>query len=404
MTQAGEPGGTWLLQNRAHAHFNNVYVVSPNVGPVYVHPQMEHPYDIAGGNSHIVDYQGNVIGHTVSGANTFVAGIVDIEALRQFRVMNLNSNWMKDLRTELFRRMYEQPIHPANLWLEQEPLQHEAVDEVYQLHVRTVMIGLSESYEDYVARGYSAEGSSLSRRRFRRRGMPMATGPGPRPFGTGPACRLVKAAELQGVPQAEAVLRALRFGWFTTDLVMDDPATLRTVAESVDGLDAERALADCAHAGGRAGLPARPRRGALAHALRRQARPHRRQRRARPLHRAEPRPARRGARARRPGLPALRGGRRARHEPRAAGRAAAGALARLPCCGAYPGGLTTAEVARVLADTTDEPDLAEAEDALIRLCRRRRCEAPGTRSRRALDGRLAFSRPLRACLARRLRI
>ncbi len=103
MTQAGEPGGTWLLQNRAHAHFNSLYVVAPNVGPVYVHPQMEHPYDIGGGNSHIVDYQGAVIGHTVSGANSFVAGIVDIEALRQFRVMNLNSNWMKDLRTELFR-------------------------------------------------------------------------------------------------------------------------------------------------------------------------------------------------------------------------------------------------------------------------------------------------------------
>ena len=42
---------------------------------------------------------------------------------------------------------------------------------------------------------------------------------------------------------------------------------------------------------------------------------------------------------------------------------------------AYPGGLTTAEVARVLADTTDEPDLAEAEDALIRLVRRRRRDA-----------------------------
>jgi hypothetical protein len=35
---------------------------------------------------------------------------------------------------------------------------------------------------------------------------------------------------------------------------------------------------------------------------------------------------------------------------------------------AYPAGLTTAEVARVLADTTDEPDLASAEDALIGLC------------------------------------
>ena len=54
-----------------------------------------------------------------------------------------------------------------------------------QLNVRTVMIGLSESYEDYVKRGYTAEGASLSRRRFRRRGMPMATGPRPRPFGTG---------------------------------------------------------------------------------------------------------------------------------------------------------------------------------------------------------------------------
>jgi len=136
MTQAGmEPGGTWLLQNRAHAHFNNVYMVCPNVGPVYVHPQMEHPYDIAGGNSHIVDYQGNVLGHTASGANTFVAGIIDIEALRQFRTMNLNSNWMKDLRTEIFRRMYEEPVHPKNLWLNADPLQHADVDEIYRENI-----------------------------------------------------------------------------------------------------------------------------------------------------------------------------------------------------------------------------------------------------------------------------
>ena len=140
MTQAGsEPGGTWLLQNRAHAHFNNVYMVCPNVGPVYVHPEMEHPFDIAGGNSHIVDYQGNVMGHTISGYNSFVAGIVDIEALRQFRTMNLNSNWMKDLRTEVFRRMYDKPIHPANLWLDREPAQHKEVDEVYRGNIRRLV-------------------------------------------------------------------------------------------------------------------------------------------------------------------------------------------------------------------------------------------------------------------------
>jgi beta-ureidopropionase len=140
MTQVGlEPGGTWLLQNRAHAHFNNVYMICPNVGPVYVHPRMEHPYDIAGGNSHIVDYQGNVLGHTASGANTFVAGIVDIEALRQFRTMNLNSNWMKDLRTEIFRRMYDEPIHPKNLWLQDEPLGHAEIDDVYRSNIERLI-------------------------------------------------------------------------------------------------------------------------------------------------------------------------------------------------------------------------------------------------------------------------
>ena len=140
MTQNGlDPGGTWLLQNRAHAHFNNVYMICPNVGPVYVHPAMEHPYDIAGGNSHIVDYQGNVLGHNASGFNSFVAGIVDIEALRHFRVMNLNSNWMKDLRTEVFRRMYEEPIHPANLWLEDDPAGHADVDEVYRGNIQRLV-------------------------------------------------------------------------------------------------------------------------------------------------------------------------------------------------------------------------------------------------------------------------
>jgi hypothetical protein len=140
MTQAGlDPGGTWLLQNRAHAHFNAVYMICPNVGPVYVHPRMEHPYDIAGGNSHIVDYQGNVLGHTSSGANSFVAGIVDIEALRHFRTMNLNSNWLKDLRTEVFQRMYEEPIHPKNLWLHDEPARHADVDEIYRGNIERLV-------------------------------------------------------------------------------------------------------------------------------------------------------------------------------------------------------------------------------------------------------------------------
>ena len=137
MTQAGpDAGGTWLLQNRAHAHFNSLYMVCPNVGPVYVHPKMEQPYDIGGGNGHIVDFQGQVLGLSQSGMNSFCAGIIDIEALRNFRAMNLNSNWMKDLRTELFKDMYDEPIHPKNLWLKDEPGSHAEVDEVYRANIK----------------------------------------------------------------------------------------------------------------------------------------------------------------------------------------------------------------------------------------------------------------------------
>ncbi len=140
MTNVGYPGGgTWMLQNRAHAHFNSLYVLAPNVGPVYLHPGMQHPIDIGGGQSHIVDYVGNVVSYSPGGMNTFVTGMIDIEQLRQFRVMNLNSNWMKDLRTEVFRRMYDEPIHPKNLWLDQDPLRHADVDEVYRDNIRRLI-------------------------------------------------------------------------------------------------------------------------------------------------------------------------------------------------------------------------------------------------------------------------
>jgi 2-hydroxychromene-2-carboxylate isomerase len=235
-----------------------------------------------------------------------------------------------------------------------------------QLSVRTVMIGLSESYREYEARGYTPEGASLTRRRFRWRGMPMATGARTRPFGTAPACRLVKAAELQSVPLAEAVLRNLRFGWFTTDLEMDSEEGLRAVAESVDGLDAERALAA-------AGTPE------VEEAYQKD--------------RAESRdPARFAVTL---GRTAASDGPDRYTAPSIVLRANGRELVapgfqpfevvdvlimnlgpdaeRLPVpevadlLGAYPGGLTTHEVARVLADTTTEPDAAAAEDELIKL-------------------------------------
>ena len=120
-----------------------------------------------------------------------------------------------------------------------------------------------EPHDDYVARGYTAVGTSLTRRRFRFRGMPMATGPRLAPLRHRPSLppRQGRRAPGRGRRPRPCCGRCAS-PWFTTDLVMDSDEALRAVAESVDGLDAERALADAGHARGRGGLPARPRRDA----------------------------------------------------------------------------------------------------------------------------------------------
>ena len=140
MTTAGYPGGgTWMIQNRGHAEFNSVYMLCPNAGPVYLAATSKHPQDIAGGSAHIVGYRGEIISYSASTNNTSVAATVDIEALRNFRTMNLNSNWLKDLRTEIFKGMYEEPIHPKNLWLNDEPKHHAEVDDIYRANIQRLI-------------------------------------------------------------------------------------------------------------------------------------------------------------------------------------------------------------------------------------------------------------------------
>jgi predicted DsbA family dithiol-disulfide isomerase len=113
------------------------------------------------------------------------------------------------------------------------------------LRWRRVMIGLAESHEGYDGRGYRPEKSASSRTSFARRfGMPFRFEARPRNMGTGLPCRAVKAAELQDDDLAEALLRALRFGYFATPLLMDTDEAIRTQAATVAGLDVDRLMAD----------------------------------------------------------------------------------------------------------------------------------------------------------------
>ena len=74
----------------------------------------------------IVDYLGRVVGeHAYSGGSSWVAGTIDIHALRHFRANAKWGNWMKDLTTEQYRVIYEQPVYPKNLYAERAPYKHD---------------------------------------------------------------------------------------------------------------------------------------------------------------------------------------------------------------------------------------------------------------------------------------
>src|SRR6266700_3726547 len=113
------------IQNRARALDNNFYVLAPNLATYYLEQDSDLPIDTFGGQSMIVDYKGRIVGKHLYGAGSSdVAGTIDIDALRKFRAQAQWDNWIKDLRTELFQLVYEQPIYPKNLYLERAPFTH----------------------------------------------------------------------------------------------------------------------------------------------------------------------------------------------------------------------------------------------------------------------------------------
>jgi protein-disulfide isomerase-like protein with CxxC motif len=106
-----------------------------------------------------------------------------------------------------------------------------------QLEWRHVMIGLTERGSEYERRGYTGEGMARGYRSFRRRGMPFAVAPRERVHGTWPMCRAVVAARLT-VPEREwAVFRALQVAQFTTTLDLESTEGIATALDRVPGLD-----------------------------------------------------------------------------------------------------------------------------------------------------------------------
>ena len=105
-----------------------------------------------------------------------------------------------------------------------------------QLAWRLVLIGLTEDASQYAARGYTPERAALGQLRFRRFGMPFSPDPKTRICATARACRAVVAARILDPGSEWRVFRALALANFTTPLLLDDDAQLADALDSVPGL------------------------------------------------------------------------------------------------------------------------------------------------------------------------
>jgi len=106
-----------------------------------------------------------------------------------------------------------------------------------QLDWRLVLIGLSETRENYERRGYTGERQARGYRSFRRRGMPFATTPRERMHGTWPMCRVVVATRRLAPDREWAVFRALQFAQFTSNVPLDESAEIEQALAWLPGID-----------------------------------------------------------------------------------------------------------------------------------------------------------------------
>jgi len=113
-----------------------------------------------------------------------------------------------------------------------------------QLDWRLVLVGLTEDASQYEQRGYTPLRGALGQAMFRRRyGMPFSPAPKPRLSATSRACRVAVAARIDQPGSEWRVFRAVQLANFTTPLVLDDDAQLAEALERVDGIDGQALVA-----------------------------------------------------------------------------------------------------------------------------------------------------------------
>ena len=113
-----------------------------------------------------------------------------------------------------------------------------------QLDWRLVLVGLTEEASQYANRGYTPIRGALGQASFRRRyGMPFSPAPKARLSATSRACRAVVAARLTQPGSEWRAFRAIQLANFNTPLLLDDDANLADALRGVPGIDADQLVA-----------------------------------------------------------------------------------------------------------------------------------------------------------------
>lgn len=109
-----------------------------------------------------------------------------------------------------------------------------------QLSWRLVMIGLRDEVSDTARSAFDPARAVHGHMTFRRRyGMPFGLVPKERPAATGRGCRAVVAARILEPGSEWRVLRALQLAQFTTPLLLDDDELIRVALRPLAGIDAD---------------------------------------------------------------------------------------------------------------------------------------------------------------------
>lgn len=107
------------LQNRARALDNTAYLLGPNTGSLIMPGASGAAPTVIGGalggRSMIAGYKGELLASSRVADDCYVSAEVNIEALRHYRQTARFQNWLPYLRSEIYRRIYDDTIWPANL-------------------------------------------------------------------------------------------------------------------------------------------------------------------------------------------------------------------------------------------------------------------------------------------------